>query len=93
MHMESCMLMLQGKTTRVWDIKHSQLYPSQPVENPLESDARNRKDVVYLKEVRRSSAFSASVYDLGLVLLIWLLMLQPWEVCSLMQHAAFQRNQ
>eukprot|EP00197_Chlamydomonas_leiostraca_P011325 CAMPEP_0202866844 /NCGR_PEP_ID=MMETSP1391-20130828/8390_1 /ASSEMBLY_ACC=CAM_ASM_000867 /TAXON_ID=1034604 /ORGANISM="Chlamydomonas leiostraca, Strain SAG 11-49" /LENGTH=389 /DNA_ID=CAMNT_0049546831 /DNA_START=100 /DNA_END=1269 /DNA_ORIENTATION=+ len=40
----------KGKTKCVWDIKHSMLYPCQPVDNPLESDARNRKDVVYLKQ-------------------------------------------
>ncbi len=43
---------LQGKVKRVWDIKHSTLCPSTPSPTPLESDARHRKDVVFLKEVR-----------------------------------------
>jgi hypothetical protein len=42
---------LQGKTKRVWDIKHSTLTEPQPVQTPLESDARHRKDVVFLKQV------------------------------------------
>jgi hypothetical protein len=43
---------LQGKTKRVWDIKHSSLTETEPVQHPLESDARHRKDVVFLKQVR-----------------------------------------
>jgi hypothetical protein len=42
---------LQGKVKRVWDIKHSVPTPAVPRENPLASDARHRKDVVFLKEV------------------------------------------
>ncbi len=45
---------LQGKTKRVWDIKHSVLTPAIPHDSPLESDARHRKDVVYLKEVSKT---------------------------------------
>ncbi len=41
--------MTQGKVKRVWDIKHSTLLRSEPIASPLESDARNRKDVVYLR--------------------------------------------
>lgn len=40
----------KGKTKRVWDIKHSQLTPALPVATALESDARLRKDVVFLKQ-------------------------------------------
>lgn len=51
---------MQGKVHRVWDIKHSKLTVSKPVEQPLESDARNRKDVVFLKQVRNVGAPGAA---------------------------------
>lgn len=40
----------KGKTKCVWAIKHSVLYPAQPVDGALESDARNREDVVFLSQ-------------------------------------------
>jgi len=50
-----CLPLQEGKPRRLWDIKHSKPTPQTPVPTPLPSDAYQRKDLQYLKQVRVGS--------------------------------------